>query len=191
MTCIIKHLRFITFLLPLLGLLQSCVVYHKESVSLNETADYEDRKLKIYLEDGSIYKVDSIVVKGEIVECFKKTKQVVIDTSSISRITIIDATQWDVNLISALNHDGITRIEANDYTYDFVKIEEFEDKIIGHTDGKQYMMTNVIPKNQIVKIKSQNKYTSKVGNVFIGIGAFVAVIAVIIGISVAINPVTL
>lgn len=164
-------------------MMQSCMVYKKQPVSIEQASKINDRIIKIKTVDGAKHKFRWIDENEDNVVSIKKTKKTLIDIKKIRRIQITDPERKEVSLDSALNHNGEITIETAYEDYDFIKIKKIDNRLLGTSMTGKDTLKVVIPKNEIAILKVQNKGLSNTGNIFIGVG-------VILGITIwAITPI--
>jgi len=170
MKCFLKHLKPIAYLLTALILLQSCVVYKSKPITLKQATEIHDRIIKIKTVDGKKHKFRWIEENEGNVLSIKQTKKTSVEISDIKKIKVSDPKLLGMTLDSTRTYIGMMTIKTKLKEYDFIKIEVFKDKILGTAITSKDTTTVIIPKNQIMKIESQNKAKSTLGNVFISIG---------------------
>ena len=180
MKYLIKHLKLVAYLLALLVLFQSCVVYNKTPSSVAETSRYNDRRMKIITKDGNEFKLYWIEEKDGNVISIKNTKRIFVDKSKITSIFKYDPELIGIaSLKLALEHNGAVQIRTEKHSYDFINIEEQGDLIRGISKLNGDTLSVVIPKDQIAMIKLNDQAQSTTGNILIAVGAIFVVLTTI------------
>ena len=190
-----KYLKLIGFFFASLIFLQGCIVIYKsEPISVEEASGYENTKMKIATKGGNNYKLKWIEEKNGNVVSIKNTEKVSVSISDIKQIKTDNYEPTHISLDSACNHNGIVEvisvnIEGYINSEKLIKIKRDGDRIIGNKITKKDTVTVVIPISQIGEIKVQNKATSAVANVAMGIGITITSLFAILVIALAIgNP---
>lgn len=179
----IKYFKRIAYFLATLVLLQSCIVYSIQSSSIVEATSEEDMPIKIITKNGDKYKLRWIEEKDGNIISIKNVKRKYFDKNDIFQLTILDPQPQSVPIDIALAHHGTVRLltidGSNQSSYEFIKIRENDERIIG------YKMTGLdtanisIPLDQIEKIQLKDIKRSRSDTAVLVI--LVAGVSIVIG----------
>ena len=152
------------------------MVYNKAPTSIEKASQYNNHEMKIKTYDGDKYKLYWIEEEDGNVVSIKNTERASVDKSNITRI-LPDG----VTLEFALKHNVAIQIKTKTRKYDFIVIEEQDDRIKGLTKVKTGgdTLSVIIPIQQIEKIQLQDKDKSKTGSILIAVGAVLGVFVTI------------
>jgi hypothetical protein len=154
----IKQLRSISYLITMLILLQSCVVYNSHRYTPYEASLYTKGFVKIKTIDGAAHKLPWVEVQDENVMSILKTKRVLLEKSKVIQISGLDSTTRIIPIDSAMYYHGIMQIQTPDNngtyrTYEVFKVAVEGDMIHGYTVKDTDTVTVFIPISEIKKIK--------------------------------------
>jgi hypothetical protein len=158
-----NHLRGIAYFLSTLILFQSCIVYKGRNFSSREAAQYDKRRIRIETWDGVIIKLRWIEEKDGQIYSIKNTRRKYIDKSRIINIKKYDPVFTLISLDTVLNLQGnievVTKKKGYDNyaTYNFIKIKDDGQNIIGYMMTGKDTTTVLIPTEKISRIEVENR----------------------------------
>jgi len=86
----LKHFKDIAYFLAMLTLFQSCIVYNKNTSTIEEASSEKDMPIKIITKDGYEYELMWIEEKNGNVVSIKNSKREFINKSKIIQIVKYD-----------------------------------------------------------------------------------------------------
>lgn len=157
-----EHVKLIAYFLVIAAIFQSCIVYEKQPVSIEQASKYYDRQIQITTKDGIDQNLNWIEEKNENVVSIKNTKRTPIISSSILQIKTVGSKPTPISIDSAYKHEGAIEIMQYDknermYTKEFINIKWNGNHIIGLQEIRKDTATVVIATDQIEEIKIQYK----------------------------------
>jgi len=144
----------------LVVLFQSCMVYEKRPVSIEQASNYNDRRIKITTIDGNEQMVNWIEGKDENVVSIKNTKRTQISNSHLMQIKTVGSKPTPISLDSAYKHKGVIEILQNDNkgrleSAEYIYIKNGGNNIIGIQGIRKNTAKIVIPNDEIKEIQIQ------------------------------------
>ena len=176
-------------------MLQSCVAYKNVPSTVSEASQSYNRKIRISTINGDRHTLNWLETKNGYVVSILKTDKIPILISDIKQIKTLAKSNSDISLDSALNHPGIvevfTKNDANQGSGEFIKLERFEDKIIGLEITGRDTTTLLIALEDICLLELENRSVSAAQTLTLGLAIAVTSIIAGTGISFAINGIDL
>jgi hypothetical protein len=155
-------------------LFQSCIAYKNNSVSAQEAAQYDKRRIKIETIDGGTYKLRWIEEKDGKAYSILNTKKGFLDISTVVKIRTLDPKVSEIPLDSAINLKGNIEVTTRKTHEDFESYESFKSRnyikivndgqyIIGYKMMGKDTATLIIPVKRIKSIRVENKTGTIIG----------------------------
>jgi len=180
----LKYFKGIAYLLSMLILFQSCVVYTQKPATpyAIEEASTEDVPIKITTTNGIKYKLNWIEYSSRNIFSITNTNRENIKKENIVQLSIFNPEPQIVTLEQALTHQGFINVLVQKNkkfdNHQFIKIADLGDMITGYRMSESDTLTLNIPIDQIEKIQLKDVGTSAVLSVL----AFLGIMSVVGGI---------
>ena len=183
MICFLRHFKDIAYFLVMLILFQSCTVYKKQTSSVSQASESDDRLIKIRTIDGTKYELKWIEEEDGNIVSIKYTEREYIDKDEIVRIEY-DPDPHVISFESLLNQNGAVQIvtkdkKGNHTSSDFIKIVDEGDYIKGYKMTGNDTLTIVIPIDQIEKIQLEDIKKSKAQTRGLAVGLCLGIVIII------------
>ena len=176
MNHLIKNSRLIGYILSILTMLQSCVAYQKATSTPSEAASFDKKRIKIITKGGEKYKLNWIIVRGQSVVSYKNSKKTILKMEDIEAAMLGDPFRY-VTIAETYDKPGPIFIRTKGFqsqerlfNHTFFMTEDAGDKLYGFYSSEAKPEFISIPIKNIEKILVQNKTTSTIGNIAIGVG---------------------
>lgn len=182
----LNHFKGIAYFLIMLILFQSCIVYSKNSSTIEEAYSEKDMPIKIITKDGNEYKLSWIEEKDGNIFSIKKTKRVYFDKEDIAQIVLLDPEPQVIPLDLAVQNHGTFQLLTKDDTgrynsHKFIRISERDGIITGYKMTGKDFLTVIIPIDQIemIQLKNKNKSSNHTAGLIVGVGLGVGIIILV------------